>query len=86
MVQGFAVKVSPEVQSKHLKKKKLRVVFEFGATYQGICLKLQLLQGPDPINSLMGILTRLRQKPVAFMADIEAMFHQVKVPEEDSVC
>ena len=30
-------------------------------------------------NQLFGVLTRFREKPVAAMADIEAMFHQVKV-------
>jgi len=31
-------------------------------------------------NPLVGVLTRFRQEPVAFMADIEAMFYQVLVP------
>ncbi|XP_034074694.1 uncharacterized protein LOC117547890 [Gymnodraco acuticeps] len=68
----------------HPKKRKLRVVFDCGATYQGTSLNARLLQGPDLTNSLIGVLTRFRQKNIAFMADIEAMFHQVKVPEEDS--
>ncbi|XP_034057992.1 uncharacterized protein LOC117536983 [Gymnodraco acuticeps] len=66
----------------HPKKRKLRVVFDCGATYQGTSLNARLLQGPDLTNSLIGVLTRFRQKNIAFMADIEAMFHQV--PEEDS--
>ena len=33
-------------------------------------------------NSLVGVLTRFRQEPVAFMADIEAMFYQVLVPAD----
>lgn len=43
----------------------------------------QLLQGPDLTNSLIGVLTRFRQGPTAFMADVEAMFHQVRVPPDD---
>lgn len=40
-------------------------------------------KGPDLTNSLVGLLTRFRQETVALMADMEAMFHQVKVvPEE----
>ncbi|XP_022794387.1 uncharacterized protein LOC111333131 [Stylophora pistillata] len=31
---------------------------------------------------MTGVLCRFRQKPIAFMCDIEAMFHQVKVDEE----
>ncbi|KAI2665729.1 CD180 antigen [Labeo rohita] len=35
-----------------------------------------LLQGPYLTNSLLGVLTRFRQEPVALIADIQAMFHQ----------
>ena len=38
------------------------------------------MQGPDLTNSLVGVLTRFREDPVAFMGDVEAMFHQVSVP------
>ena len=41
-----------------------------------------LLQGPDLTNSLVGVLTRFPEDPVAFMADVESMFHQVIVPPE----
>ena len=68
----------------HPKKHKLRVVFDCGATYQGLSLNSQLLQGPDLTNNLTGVLTRFRQGAVAFIADVEAMFHQVRVPDEDS--
>lgn len=44
----------------------------------------KVLQGPDLTSSLIGVLIRFRQEPVATMADVEAMFHQVKVPQEDS--
>ena len=36
----------------------------------------------DLTNSLLGDLTLFRQEPLAFMADIEAMFYQVQVPIE----
>lgn len=68
----------------HHKKKKLRVVFDCGATFQGKSLNSQLLQGPDLTNLLVGVLTRFRKEPVVLMADIEAMYHQVRVPPEDS--
>lgn len=98
MDKGFALRITPEQKHKegkriwyiphhgvyHPKKMKLRVVFDCGANYQGTSLNARLLQGPDLTNSLIGVLTRFRPKPTAFMADIEAMFHQVKVPEEDS--
>ncbi|XP_028408116.1 uncharacterized protein LOC114530710 [Dendronephthya gigantea] len=64
------------------KPDKIRVVFDCSADYFGTSLNKILLQGPDLTNSLVGVLTRFRQEPVAFMADIEAMFHQVWVPSE----
>ena len=61
---------------------KIRVVFDCSAKFAGTSLNEQLLQGPDLTNSLVGVLTRFRQEPVAFMGDIEAMFYQVLVPAE----
>ncbi|XP_062415351.1 uncharacterized protein LOC134107519 [Pungitius pungitius] len=66
----------------HPRKGKLRVVFDCGAEYQGISLNSQLLQGPNLTSSLVGVLVRFREEQVAIMADIKAMFHQVKVAEE----
>ena len=66
---------------------KVRVVFDCSAKYRGTSLNNQLLQGPDLTNSLVGVLTRFRQEPVAFMADIEAMFYQVPVqPSDCDIC
>lgn len=99
LYKGFAIRMTPEQkvrtnQSKriwyiphhgvyHPKKHKLRVVFDCGATHQGTSLNAQLLQGPNLTNSLIGVLTRSRQKSIALMTDIETMFHQVKVSEDD---
>ena len=62
---------------------KIRIVFDCSANYRGTSLNDQLLQGPDLTNSLVGVITRFRQDPVAFMSDIEAMFHQVRVRPTD---
>lgn len=43
-----------------------------------------LMQGPDLTSTLTGVLTRFRKEPIVLMSDIEAMFHQVRVPEEDA--
>lgn len=64
------------------KPDKLRVVFDCSADFQGHSLNRNLLQGPDLTNSLVGVLCRFRQEPVAFACDIEGMFHQVHVNEE----
>lgn len=49
--------------------------------YKGEAPNKHLLQGPDLSNKLVGVLARFRKEPVAFMADIEAMFLQVHVTE-----
>ncbi|KAK0133432.1 hypothetical protein N1851_031063 [Merluccius polli] len=61
------------------KKRKLRVVFDCGASFCGQALNAELLKGPDLTNSLIDVLNRFRQEPIGLMADITAMFHQVKV-------
>ena len=64
------------------RKRTLRVVFDCGAACKGTSLNQQLLQGPNLTSTLLGILIRFRQEPVAVMGDIQTMFHQVKVAEE----
>ena len=61
------------------KPTKMRVVFDCSAQYKGESLNSHLLQGPDLTNQLLGVLCRFRQNPVAFMCDVESMFHQFKV-------
>ena len=62
---------------------KVRVVFDCAAKYKGVSLNNQLLQGPDLMNSLVGVIIRFRQDHIALAADIEAMFHQVRVKDDD---
>ena len=67
----------------HPKKQTLRVVFDCSACYKGKSLNSELLQGPDLTNSLIGVLLKFRKEPVAVMADIRSMFHQVRVSAKD---
>lgn len=67
----------------HPQKGKLCVVFDCAASFQGKSLNTELLQGPDLTNTLIGVLTRFRHDHIALMSDIEAMYHQVRVPPED---
>ena len=53
------------------------------AKLKGTSLNHQLLQGPDLTNGLLGVITRFRQEPVAVVADVEGMFHQVQVAPDD---
>ena len=67
---------------------KLCIVYDCAARYQGISLNDCIHQGPDLTNKLLGVLFKFRQEPAALNADIEGMFHQVRVPPEqrDVLC
>lgn len=65
------------------KKDKPRIVFDCAAEFMGMSLNDVVYPGPDLTNSLVGVLLRFRCRKVAMMADIQAMFHQVKVPREE---
>ena len=58
------------------------MVFDSAAEKDRVSLKKLLLSGPDLSNNLLGVLIRFFQDPVAFMADIEQMFHSFIVQED----
>ena len=62
---------------------KVRVVFDCAAKSNGRSLNDYLHSGPDMTSNLCGILMRFRLEAIAVAADIEEMFLQVKVSEED---
>ena len=41
------------------------------------------MKGLDLANSLVGVLTRFSKNKVALVADVKAMFHQIKVDARD---
>ena len=63
-------------------KSKLRIVFDCSAQYEGTALNDHLLCGPEATNSLVGVLLRFRKEAVAVTCDVQSMFHQFVVPEE----
>ncbi|XP_034053860.1 uncharacterized protein LOC117533931 [Gymnodraco acuticeps] len=65
------------------KPKKIRVVFDSSAQYNGVSLNDVLLTGPDLNNTLLGVLIRFRKESIAFTADIEQMFYSFLVKGED---
>ena len=81
--QEMRVWYIPHHGVRHPQKGKLRVVFDCAAKYRGVSLNGELLQGPNLTNNLIDVLIRFRENEVAFMADIESMFHRVSVPETD---
>lgn len=66
------------------KPEKTRVVFDCAAKFRNTSLNEQLLQGPDLTNNLVGVLLRFRQEQIGLTADIEKMFHQVRVSPQDT--
>jgi len=62
---------------------KIRVVFDCSAKYGGTSLNENVMSGPDLTIRLIGVLLCFRQEPVAMMADVESMFHQVRVSAAD---
>ena len=63
------------------KPEKLRIVFDCAAVHNdtGISLNMNVLQGPDLTNSLIGTLLRFREREIVIMADIEEFFLMVRV-------
>ena len=64
------------------KPDQIRCVFDSSAQHNGISLNKVLLQGPDLINSLLGILLRFRRETIAIAADIQQMFYSFYVNRE----
>nr|XP_049693327.1 uncharacterized protein LOC126053911 [Helicoverpa armigera] len=62
---------------------KQRLVFDAAARSNGVCLNDALLEGPDLLLSLPGIIFRFREKAVAITADIQEMFLRIKIRPED---
>ena len=68
------------------KPDKVRRVCKAASKYKEVCLNEKLLAGPDRLHGLIGSIFRFREGPVALTADIESMFLQVQVPEQDRSC
>ena len=67
----------PVINPKKLEK--VRIVYDCAATVDGKSLNDFLMKGPDLTNALIAVLLRFRKWLVPVIADIEAMFHQVRV-------
>ena len=66
----------------HNKPGKIRVLFDLSAEHHCVSINKELLPGSDLTNQIVGVLLCSREEPIAVTGDIEALFHQVKVPEK----
>ncbi len=66
----------------HPFKPKPRIVFDCAAEEQGISLNSVVHQGPDLSNSIKGVTYRFREGFIRVQGDLEAMYYQVWLPEE----
>ncbi|CAK1579934.1 unnamed protein product [Parnassius mnemosyne] len=64
-------------------KKKLRLVYDAAAKSNGYSLNDFLLQGPDLLQSLLGIMLRFRENRIGIIGDIKDMFLRINVRTED---
>ena len=64
------------------KSGKVRLVFDLSADHKGRCINRELLSGLDLTNKKDAVLLWFREEQVAVMGGIEAMFDQVKVPDD----
>jgi len=96
--KGYARKLTPEEASAPSPKQwfllyhsvrnpnkpdKVRIVMDAATKCDGVSLNDKLHTGPDLLNNLVGVLLRFREQCVGSVADIEAMFHQVQIIEDD---
>ena len=92
ILQGHNVKVPPNSGQlkgrkwyipRHCVTSKFRVVFVAGTQFQQTSLNDQIFPGPDLINNLVGVLTRVRKYPATVVGDVRPMFFQVQVAPLD---
>ena len=65
----------------HPVTKKFRIVIDCSASINGVSLNEELMQGPDNNNRILGVILNFRLFEVPFMGDLEQMFYQIYIPE-----
>ena len=95
--KGYARKLTPEDASAPTPKQwflqhhpvrnpkkpdKVQIVMAAAAKYDGVSVNDKLHIGPGLLNSLVDVLLRFREQHVGLATDIEAMFPQVQIIED----
>ena len=61
----------------------MRLVWDAAATVNGVSLNTNLLKGPDMLCSLPAVISKFREKSVAFGGDVREMYHQLRIRDAD---
>ncbi|XP_075150768.1 uncharacterized protein LOC142224878 [Haematobia irritans] len=72
----------PHFGVKNPNKNGIRLVFDAAAEVQNVSLNKALISGPDMNNTLISILFKFRESPIAVCGDIQEMFHQIAVTKK----
>ena len=67
-------------------QEKFRVVYNGALKINGVSINDMLHRGPMFLESLVGIVIRFRQHPVAITADIKNMLFQIRLHPKDRIC
>lgn len=66
--------------------KRLRMIWDGASKVNGKSLNDFLITGPNLYNEIINILYNMRSKNILIVADIQEMFHQTFLTEEDTEC
>lgn len=61
----------------------MRIVFDSSSNYHGHQLNSYWAKGPDMLNSMLGVLLRMRQGNFVVVGDISRMYHTIKLDKDD---
>ncbi|XP_055614781.1 uncharacterized protein LOC129761103 [Toxorhynchites rutilus septentrionalis] len=65
------------------KPDKIRIIWDAAALVDGTSLNSHLLKGPDQLTALPAVLFKFRQFGIAVNADVQEMFHQLRMAARD---
>lgn len=65
---------------------KTRIVYDASAKYKGVALNDKLLSGPNLLINILKPLMQFRANKIAFVADVQKMFHRILINERDQQC
>ena len=65
---------------------KTRIIFDASAQHHKVSLNDIIHQGPKLKNDLSSVILRFRREPIALMCDVQEMYLQIGLKEEDRRC